>query len=89
LQCGITPAWIKERLDRGVCELTGIAFDMTGKRTQNSPSIDRIIPGGPYTPENCRMILWSLNRGLNNYGLDYMLTIFEMILRKRKPEIFV
>jgi len=88
LEFRLTREWIQEKLNRGVCELTGIAFDMEGKRTQNSPSIDRISSKEGYTPENCRMVLWALNRGLCNYGLDYMMTLFEMILRKNKPEIF-
>ena len=80
--------WIQTRLDSGVCELSGIAFDMVGKRTPNSPSIDRINPRGGYTIDNCRMITWSLNRAFSNLGEQYFLDIFEKILRKRKPEIF-
>lgn len=79
----LTKEWIKERLDGGVCEMSGIAFDMEGKRTINSPSVDRIIPGGPYTKDNCRIILWAINRALSNVGEDYMLEIFRKIISKK------
>ena len=84
----ITVDWLKQRYDAGVCELTSIAFDMEGKHTANSPSVDRINPNGGYTQDNCRLILWSINRALCNYGQEYMFMLFEKILRKQRPEIF-
>lgn len=83
VECDMTEEWFKERLDMGVCEMSGLPFDMHGKRTPNSPSIDRIIPGGSYTKGNCRLILWSLNRALSNHGEDYMINVFENVLKKR------
>lgn len=88
IEFSLTPEWIKQRFDNGICELTGISFDMVGKMTPNSPSIDRINPNGGYTPENCRMIIWSLNRALCDYGQEYMFMLFEKVLRKVKPEVF-
>lgn len=40
----ISLTWIKERVEIGVCELTGIAFtyDRHGNRAHKAPSIDRI-----------------------------------------------
>ena len=64
----ITKDWFKVRLDAGVCEMSGLPFDMKGKRSDNSPSIDRIKPAGDYTMDNCRMVLWSINRALGNCG---------------------
>lgn len=78
----LTKEWIKQRLDIGACEMTGISFDMKGKRTPDSPSIDRVIPGGNYTMDNCRIILWSLNRALNNWGEEYFLKIFQAMNKK-------
>ena len=63
--------------------MTGIEFDMSVSRSANSPSIDRINPAGPYTKENCRMILWSLNRALSNHGEEYMFDLFKRIFEKR------
>ncbi len=75
----LTRQWLKKRLDRGVCELTGLSFDMAGRRTPHSPSIDKIDPSKGYTKKNCRVILWSLNQALGNRGLEYMKMLFSKI----------
>jgi hypothetical protein len=86
--CDLTVEWIETKF-AGVCELSGLPFDKAtpahfSTRRPNAPSVDRIKPGGPYTQENCRVILWSLNRALGNYGDDYMCAIFEHVLARRK-----
>ena len=83
LDCDLTNDWVREKFAAGVCEMTGIEFDMSVSRSANSPSIDRINPAGPYTKENCRMILWSLNRALSNHGEEYMFDLFKRIFEKR------
>jgi hypothetical protein len=80
--------WFEKRLQGGVCELSGFAFDfgapaIPGGRVPNGPSVDRIDPRGPYTKANRRLILWWLNRALSNMGEEYALQIFRGILRKR------
>jgi len=57
----IDVAWIMERLDRGVCELSGVPFVYeTGH--PHMPSIDRIKVTQPgHMKDNCRVILWGLN----------------------------
>lgn len=79
----LTQEWMKKRIDAGVCEMSGLPFDMKGKRSANSPSTDRINPNGGYTQDNCRMILWSINRALCNYGEDYILSVFDAILKRK------
>lgn len=81
--CDMTYEWFQVRLDAGVCEMSGMPFDMESKRGPNSPSIDRIRAGAPYTRDNCRMILWSLNHALSNYGEDYVFSVFRNIFIKR------
>jgi hypothetical protein len=59
--------WIRDKIREGVCERTGIPFDLEGVyrngRWQNpwAPSVDRVIPGGPYSPENCQIVIWEYN----------------------------
>jgi hypothetical protein len=57
----IDSAWVMERLDRGVCEFSGVPF-VYETRHPCMPSIDRIDPAQPgHMKDNCRVILWGLN----------------------------
>lgn len=64
----LTENWARERWT-GKCELTGADFDLCvgGKPTAFSVSLDRIDPNRGYTQDNCRFILWSVNRFKSNY----------------------
>jgi hypothetical protein len=66
----ISVEWVQERLTRGVCELSGLPFDLESRRTnlRDQPSIDRRIPGGDYVEGNCRMVLFGLNSKLRGFG---------------------
>lgn len=83
----LTKEWIESRLRAGVCEMSGLPFDLDKKRTPASPSIDRIDANGGYTQANCRMIIWFLNRALSDLGDDYACMVFERVLARRKPKL--
>jgi hypothetical protein len=62
----ITVGWIQNRLRAGCCEITGIGFDMNrslgpGRRSNFSPSLERVNPCLGYTPDNCRVVVWIYN----------------------------
>lgn len=62
----ITREWLLERLERGVCEATGLPFSfapMEDGRHQNpfAPSLDRCDPKGDYTPGNTRLVIFAYN----------------------------
>lgn len=84
-------AWLKRRLDSGVCELTGLAFDMRVTKRGPSPftpSVDRIAAGSGYTKTNCRVVLHVVNSALGDWGLDTLLPIAEALVRRQsKTEV--
>jgi hypothetical protein len=57
-----------------VCPVLGIPLevgqDEAGGATDNSPSIDQIIPGGGYVPGNVRIISWKANRLKSNATIE-------------------
>lgn len=62
----LTYDWVVLRLERGVCEKTGLAFSLVQGRGQGSQdlrtaSIDRIVPSLGYVQTNCRVIVWGYN----------------------------
>jgi hypothetical protein len=83
ITCEFTEEWFRVRYQAGVCELSGLPFDLVTPRGPNSPSIDRIRAGGPYSPSNCRVILFSLNNALRDWGEDYLISVFEAVIAKR------
>ena len=83
----LVPAEIQKRVDHGTCEVTGIAFDLSVPKGWNSPSLDQIVPGKGYTPDNTRVVLFALNIMANVWGLDPIIKIGEAISRKRRAEL--
>lgn len=68
---------IKKRIDIGVCEMTGIAFDLDSIRAFNSPSIDRIDPIKGYVYSNIRIIIHGMNCALGNWGEEVLLQMIQ------------
>ena len=81
---GISWEWVKEKLDLGFCELTGLPFDLakssTSLRNPYSPSLDRIDSKiKEYSQENTRVVIWAANCALNEFGLDVMRPVFKKL----------
>ena len=70
------------------CPVLGIMLNYGrkpgGKRSEASPSFDRIDPTRGYTPENTRIISWRANRIKNDGTLDEHLLIAEYMKRHQK-----
>lgn len=59
---------IQEIIDKGFCQLSGVAFTLEGPRSATSPSLDRIDSRLGYVPGNVRVICYALNAALGNWG---------------------
>jgi hypothetical protein len=79
--------WFQARLDGGVCEMSGMPFDFRTKKrgtpNANTASVDRIVAGGDYTENNCRMILFCINNSLRDFGESYILEVFGRVIARR------
>jgi hypothetical protein len=82
----LTKDWLFPRVERGVCELSGINFVMLPKgRHPRAPSVDRIRPGEGYTPDNCRVVCAALNAALSNYGFAEVSWLWAQTLARIDP----
>jgi hypothetical protein len=69
------------------CPILGIPLDYSfgkGVRTENSPSIDQIIPGAGYIPGNVIVISWRANRIKNDGSPEEHLKIYEFYSKLTK-----
>ncbi len=60
---------IEARVQKGLCELTGLPLDFHTKGMQwNSPSIDRIDSSAGYVYTNIRIVCFGMNAAMGNWG---------------------
>lgn len=74
---------IQERINTGLCEVTGLPFCLDEPKSWNAPSLDQIEPSKGYTRLNTRVVLYALNTMANNWGLDTILQIADAIRERR------
>jgi hypothetical protein len=71
-------------IESGFCELTKLPFDLkpVTKTSQNAyaPSIDRIDSLKGYTKDNIRIVLYSVNAALGQFGTEIMLPILKAMI---------
>lgn len=81
----LSVAWLKDRLTRGICEVTGIAFDLSllsGSRNPFGPSVDQKQPGAGYTQANCHMVVWCYNAAKGTGTHDDVLKLARALVTK-------
>lgn len=69
LEFDLTTAWLEERLQAGVCEVTGLPFEFPevevgmkgGPKSNWIPSLDRVDPSRGYTQDNIKVVVWCYN----------------------------
>jgi hypothetical protein len=74
----LTAAWVREQLASGCCAVTGLPFHVEINRARKhprAPSLDRIDSAKGYTTDNVRVVLWAVNTGCMEWGLDEYLAI--------------
>ncbi len=99
LAMNIKESWLQQRLESGVCEITGLPLVKKqykpgdhGNRDFFSPSIDRINNNVGYIESNCRMVCWGYNLVKNHYTdrevLAFSLaTVLQAIPQSLQPEL--
>ena len=66
LEYDLTNEWVQEKLEAGVCEVTGIPLELKGGGLNNggrpfAPSLDRTDPTKGYTMDNVKVVCWIYN----------------------------
>lgn len=84
LHFDLTPEWIQRRLDAGICEASGLPFDMTMARGWNTPSLDRVKPELGYLQTNVRMVVFALNAGCGDWGENRLIEAVRAVLLQRR-----
>jgi hypothetical protein len=83
-ECDLDEAFLIEKLEKGVCEITGIAFDFNknSKYSKNpyAPSIDRIDCSKGYLKSNVRMVLWQVNLMKGELADDEMIELCRKVI---------
>jgi hypothetical protein len=74
---------IQDRIDKGVCEVSGLPLNLHGGRTWDSPSIDRQTPSEGYIYQNIRIVCHAVNSALGDWGDATMLMIARSIMAQR------
>lgn len=77
----LSESWVADRLNAGVCEVTGLAFrvDKCGPRNNFCPSVDRKDPDKGYTDENAQMVVWIYNAAKGAGSHDDVLLMAEAL----------
>jgi len=80
---------IQDRIENGYCELTGIPFNLDHPKSWDAPSIDQIIASNGYTPDNTRVVLYSVNVMIGTWGVEHFLMISDYLRLKRNTDIYL
>jgi hypothetical protein len=56
----LTEDFVRPKLERGVCEVTGLPF-VNAFNSPWVPSLDQTVPGAGYTQANTKVVVWAYN----------------------------
>lgn len=87
----ITREWVRARLEKGVCEATGIPFSGPSTNRAFIPSLDRKDPALGYTPANTQVVVFIHNCARNNWGdaalHSYIKQYLKFLLAKKSRKL--
>jgi len=61
---------IISRMEKGICEATGVQLKFDEVRTFYTPSLDRINSSKGYTIDNVQVVCWGWNQLKNEFSID-------------------
>lgn len=84
-EVSISIEWLTKKLENGVCELTGLPFDMSNGDVNipkaYAPSLDKIdATNKEYSEDNTRVVLFAVNCALGRFGDTTILPILEAMV---------
>lgn len=85
----LSPEWVQNKLEIGVCEVTGLPFSWKSGNKVNpwGPSIDKIDPNKGYTLNNSRLVVWIYNTAKNCFtDSDVSLLANALVQKERQSE---
>ena len=74
---------LQQAIDTGLCQLSGIPFNLERGRCATSPSLDRIDPKLGYISGNVRVVCHAINAALGDWGVEETLRIMREFVRLR------
>lgn len=94
VKCDLSYRWIRDKIDNGFCEVTGIPFNYDYHNENEklkftnpwAPSIDRINSLGGYTKDNCQMVVWIYNRAKGEDKHEDVLKVAEALIEKKNEK---
>ncbi len=76
--------WIEEKLEIGICELTGIKFQLTTGDNPYAPSLDRIDSSKGYTKDNVKVVTVAINMMRNRWDDEVIKNVMLHYLKKNE-----
>lgn len=80
--------YILNKLEKGVCEATGIVFDFDRPKSTiknpYSPSVDRIDSSKGYTRENTQIVIWQYNLMKGELTEQELLELCHKVIERKK-----
>ena len=73
----LTPEWYVEKLNKGVCEVTGLEFYHGTYNYRKGihpfiPSVDRTDSNKGYTQDNCKLVIMAYNQAKADFSEDVL-----------------